>query len=61
MQEQQSFWETTPSPPTPPVWTALDPAERVEVVSTLARLIEKIAVAPTSSSVATQTQEKNHE
>jgi hypothetical protein len=59
MEEQQSFWETTPSPHAPPVWSVLDPEQRAEVVSTLARLIEKIAID--ASQTPANHQEMNHE
>lgn len=61
MEDQLSFWEEEALPPhIPPVWTALDPEQRAEVVSVLARLIEKIAIAPAKIN-ATNQQEKTDE
>jgi hypothetical protein len=44
MQILMSFLETRPTKPVEPVWPALDPADRDEVVIALARLIAKAVV-----------------
>jgi len=43
VQIQMSFLETEPAKAVEPVWRTLDPANRSEIVATLARLIAKAA------------------
>ena len=43
MQILMSFLETKPAKAVEPVWLALDPANRTEIVAMLARLIAKAA------------------
>lgn len=43
MQILMSFLETRPAKAVEPVWPTLDPANRSEIVATLARLIAKAA------------------
>lgn len=41
MQVLMSFLETRPAKTVEPVWPALDPADKAEIVTALARLIAK--------------------
>jgi len=53
MQLQMSLLEETLAlPGAAPVWVALDPTQRAEVVAALARLIAKLAAAPSRASGA---------